>query len=206
MLEIFLIVLAVSIDSFITSFSYGISKIKIPMVPALLISGIGSCLLGISMFFAGFISNFIPPYAGKITSALLLFIIGTVSVFSELIKRILRKNKGKKQLNFNCSGIDFVISLYLDETTADIDGSKSLSVKEAFFLAIALSADNLVTGFSAGLASDNKVLTIAFAFILGLAAICLGSLSGRLFCNGKKCDMSYISGIVLILLAVLRFF
>ena len=206
MLEIFLLVLAVSIDSFITSFSYGISKIKIPIKSALLISAVGSGLLGVSMLLADFIASFIPAFTGKLISASLLFLIGGMSFFSELIKNILRKHKGIKELKFKYSGIGFVLSLYLEETSADIDNSNSISVREALFLALALSADNLVTGFSAGLFEADILLTVGIAFIMGFCTVFFGSRFGGKCIRTFKSDMSFLSGAVLMLLAVIRIF
>lgn len=206
MLEIFLLVLAVSIDSFMTSFSYGISKIKIPVKSALLISAVGSGLLGISMLFADFIASFIPVFSGKLISASLLFLIGGMSFFSELIKNILRKNEGIKELRFKYSGIGFVLSLYLEETSADIDNSNSISAKEALFLALALSADNLVTGFSAGLFKADILVTVGVTFLMGFCAVFFGSKYGGKYSRSFKSDMSFLSGAVLMLLAVIRFF
>ncbi len=58
------------------------------------------------------------------------------------------KNRRKRQLTFACSGFSIVLDIYIDETKADMDFNKRLSVKEGLYLAIALSLDSLVSGIA----------------------------------------------------------
>lgn len=69
--------------------------------------------------------------------------MGTVSLFQNMLKNALRKRQGEGGLKFSFFNIDFVICVYLDETKADCDSSKTLSAKEAVTLALALSATPL---------------------------------------------------------------
>ena len=57
MIPAFLLIASVCIDAFIASMAYGTSKIKIPFTSSLLISFIGSFMLGISLFFGSFLKD-----------------------------------------------------------------------------------------------------------------------------------------------------
>ena len=59
MFETLILVLSVSIDSFLASISYGTSKIKIPLRSALIIDIISSSMLGISLIIGGILQNYI---------------------------------------------------------------------------------------------------------------------------------------------------
>ena len=74
MLEILLLVLSVSLDSFIASISYGSSKIKIPLISALIVDIISSSMLGISLVFGSFLQNYISINIAKLFSFIILFI------------------------------------------------------------------------------------------------------------------------------------
>ena len=69
--------------------------------------------------------------------------------------------------------------MFFDGASADTDGSKSISVKEALVLSAALSADSLVTGIGAGLDSISLPALSVFAFGLGFASIFCSEKMGR---------------------------
>ena len=204
MFQSFLLVTALCLDSFVASLSYGASRIKIPFYSAVIISSVGTIFLAASLFFAKFISGFLSLQACKIISVTILCFMGITSLFNNMIKQKLKNNQGKKHLKFKYSGIDFVISLYLDETVCDLDHSKILTAKEALLLALALSIDSLVTGFSVGLGITNPLETILLCFSLGITVVLLGCFIGRKIVGKKEVNLSWLSGIVLILLAALR--
>ena len=121
---------------------------------------------------------------------------------SRIAKTFLR-NKSRKNLSFSISGVGFVVSVFLDETKADTDKSKTLSPREALTLAIALSADSLGSGFGAGLAGAGILPVCIMSFGAGLAAVAAGAKAGAV--TGKKRPgISWISGILLIILAVMN--
>ena len=204
MLVITLLVLAVCIDSFATSITYGIGKIKIPFHCTLLINIIGAAMLAASLMLADFISDRISINSIKILSGRLLFIMGAVNLFFPFIKSIFTHCKGKELTNFALVKKSILLVIYLDETKADLDKSKSLSVKEACFLGVALSVDSLASGFSGGLGicQGYFIYGVLLCFFLGLIGINLGARIGRLISLrvSNRLDLSFLSGILLIIL------
>lgn len=204
MLVITLLVLAVCIDSFATSITYGIGKIKIPFHCTLLINIIGAAMLAASLMLADFISDRISINSIKILSGGLLFIMGAVNLFFPFIKSIFTHCKGKELTNFALVKKSILLAIFLDETKADLDRSKSLSVKEACFLGVALSVDSLASGFSGGLGicQGYFIYGVLLCFFLGLLGINLGARIGRLISLrvSNRLDLSFLSGILLILL------
>lgn len=205
MTEDLLLVLAMITDTFFVSLSYAAAKIKIPAVSAIIISVISTAVLTFSLLLSKLILPFFPSEYCRIFGAVILGIIGLVQFFQNGLKSILRKHSGNGSLSFSCFNIGFVISVYLDETKADSDLSKTLSPKEAIPLSLALSADSLCGGLAAGI-SGSGILSVGFlSLIFGLFSIASGRRIGQ-HISGKNVDFSWLSGIILITLAVVRLF
>ena len=108
-----------------------------------------------------------------------------------------------KTIRCNISGLNFVLNICIDETKADEDCSKRLSVREAFLLASALSVDSLLSGFSIqGNTADLIGLGI-YSLAMGLLAIYSGMFLGK---RMSLCgfNLSWLSGIILIFIAFLK--
>jgi putative sporulation protein YtaF len=203
-LQDILLVLAVSTDALIAAFSFGSGKIRIPPLSALIISIICTAILTGSILLSTIIGGFIPEKLCRAVGAAILTIMGTVSLFQNMLKSALRKRQGEGGLKFRFFNIDFVICVYLDETKADCDCSKNLSAKEAVTLALALSADSLASGFGAGLGSANIVRIAAASLAAGLGSIALGSFLGQK-ASCRKPELSWLSGAILILLGLFKY-
>lgn len=207
MLDTLILVISVSIDSFLASVSYGTSKIKIPLLSALIIDIVSCSMLGLSLLIGELFKGYIPLTLAKLISFLLLFSIGIYRLFESIFKNYIKKNSKKSSpLTFKIFDLKFVLQVYADETKADFDKSKVLSSREAFYLAVALSLDSLAVGFSSSLISVNYLESILFSIIIGFLSIITGSFIGLKFVENIKIDLSWLSGILIILLAFIRFF
>jgi len=204
MLSAILLVVALCVDAFATSITYGIGKIQIPAFSALVISFIGTTFLGFSLIFAKFVQQFISPQACVGLSFGLLLFLGVTSLFQSTIKAYLQKHKGTKNVKFSLFNISFVVDIFIDETKADADNSKILSAKEAIMLALALSVDSLATGFSAGLLANNILGILILCLLTGFLSVKLGCIIGGNISKKSKVDLSWTSGVALIILAVLK--
>lgn len=203
MVQSFILVFALSIDSFLAALAYGVEKISIPVRSAFLVSSVGVVFLGISLYTATFIQQFIPAYVCSFISFAIFFMMGVSSLFQGTIKQFLKKCKRRK-LQFEYSGISFVLDVFLDETKADKDHSKSLSLKEALYLAIALSIDSLVSGFALGISIHNPLFVLVISFCIGIFVILIGSKLGQHMIVFTRWNLSWISGVLFIVLAFSR--
>lgn len=203
MLQAFLLVIALSTDSFLASLAYGAEKIRIPLRSAFLIAFVGVAFLSVSLYTASFIERFIPAYICQWISFAIFFMIGISSIFQGTIKGFLRKSNQKK-LTFQYSGISFVLDVYLDETKADADHSKWLSLKEALYLSVALSIDSLVSGFAFGIRIGNPIPVLFTSFCIGILAVLSGFYFGEHIGDRIPMDLSWISGVLFLMLACSR--
>lgn len=207
MLQSLLLVLSLCLDTFVASVAYGTDKIKIPFYSSIIINLICSLFLGISLFLSNILKDFIPINIASSLSFLLLLSLGIYRIFEVFFKKYIRKFSDKDMpLTFKVFDFKFVLQIYADEIKADYDKSKLLTAKEAFYLAVALSLDSLAVGFGSGLGYVNYFQVISLCFFIGIACLILGSKLGRHFANTVNINLSWLSGILLIILAILRTF
>ena len=76
MIEILLLVIALSIDAFVASLAYGADRIKIPVRSAMALSIVSAFILLISMAGGSLISTLLPAYATTVLCFGLLFLLG----------------------------------------------------------------------------------------------------------------------------------
>lgn len=191
-LEAAAISLALSVDSFIAAFSYGTSKIKIPLSSVGIISVTGSLITGLSMLAGSFVKDFIPPGFTTLLSFGILFLLGVLKLFESS-----------------------------SPANADKDNSHSISAKEALSLSAALSLDGCAAGFGASLSAGipaspgaaaagtvSSLVPVAavflFSLIFGVLTVLAGSHIGNKAAGRLPIKPGIIGGLLLILLAVAR--
>ncbi|MDD6795838.1 MAG: sporulation membrane protein YtaF [Clostridiaceae bacterium] len=207
MIESLLLVLSVCIDAFVASIAYGTNKIKIPFSSVIIISFVGSIILGISLFLGGFILEFLPGNLPIILSFSILMILGIYSLFEGLLKNYIQKKaESDKPLTFKIFDINFVLQVYADETKADFDHSHNLTAKESFYLALALSFDSLAVGFGSSLVGGNYIVTIVLCFLIGIISIIAGVGIGKKLVQSSNLNLSWLSGLILMVLAITKLF
>ncbi len=199
-LEAALIALALSVDSFVAAFSYGTSKIKIPLSSVGIISVTSSLITGLSMLTGSFVKDYIPSGFTTLLSFGILFLLGVLKLFDSSQPK-----------------------------NADKDHSQSISPKEALSLSAALSLDGCAAGFGASLSAGmtaspgaaaagfdasaaagtaSSLIPVAavflFSLIFGALMVLTGSHIGNKAAGRLPIKPGIIGGLLLILLAVAR--
>lgn len=98
----------------------------------------------------------------------------------------------------------FLLTIYADPNKADADQGGLLSAKEACSLGIALSIDSMAAGIGAGIAAVPIAVPVFLSFFMGAAAIGTGMVLGNRVAEKYSLDISWIGGLLLILLSVLK--
>lgn len=199
-LEAALIALALSVDSFVAAFSYGTSKIKIPLSSVGIISVASSLITGFSMLTGSFVKDYIPSGFTALLSFGILFLLGVLKLFDSSQPK-----------------------------NADKDHSQSISPKEALSLSAALSLDGCAAGFGASLSTGmpaspdaaasgfdasvaagtaSSLVPVAavflFSLVFGALMVLTGSHIGNKAAGRLPIKPGIIGGLLLILLAVAR--
>ena len=117
----------------------------------------------------------------------------------------IRKNIDK-EITFSALNLKFILRVYADPETADRDLSRVLSPAEALPLAIALSLDSIAVGFGAALTDTDLVRTLFLALLFNALAVRLGCILGNKIAEKVSFNLSWLSGLLLIILAVMKLF
>lgn len=204
-METILLVLAVSLDSFVASIAYGTKGIKMPILSIWIVNIISSLFLGISIFLGLLIQRFIPNNITRILSFILLFILGIYFLFEGLVKNYLDSQKYfKKELKLSLFDISFVINVYIDELKADLDKSKNLDSREAIYLGTALALDSLAIGFGNSFGNISPFYAMVLSAIVGVIGVSGGLFLGEKILRKSTINLSWLSGFILIILAFLK--
>ena len=204
-LEPLVLVTALSVDAFVASFAYGTNQIKIPFRSVAVISGICSAILGVSLFLGSLVRPFMPEHLAGVLCFSILFLLGIAKLCDSAIKSLIRRSQGiHKKISFSAMHLRFILDVYANPENADSDCSKSLSAAEAAPLAIALSLDGLAVGFGAALSEAAPLRAVLFSLVANVIAVCAGSLTGNKVVEKIPLDLSWVSGLLLIVLAFLK--
>lgn len=202
-----MLVTALSIDAFAASFVYGTDRVKIPVSSVAIITSLSTGVLVLFLLLGSGLGTFISPKATSVICFFILFLLGLIKLFDSSIKRLIRKYKSlDKKLCFSVSGLTLILTIYADPQTANGEDITVLSPGEAFSLGIALSLDSAAAGIGAGMMAIHLPLTILLSLATGVAAILSGSFLGNTVAKKTSLDLSWISGVMLIILAFSKLF
>lgn len=202
-LEAVILASTLSVDAFIASFAYGNTKIKIQFPTVLIISLVSSGILGIFLFLGGLVRPYLPSNLGSILCFAVLFLIGMTKILDNLMKSIIRRQgELSKNIHFSLFHLRFILNVYADPELVDVDSSKTISPMEACSLAVALSLDGMAAGFGAALGEVNGWFVFLASFVTNAVAVMLGETLGQRTSERMGGQLSWLSGAVLIVLAV----
>jgi putative sporulation protein YtaF len=203
--EASLLALALSIDALAAAFAYGSRKMKIPLSFAIIVGTVCSCFLALSLSLGTLLKPLMSLDLGRYLCFAILLFLGFFKLFEFAIKAVIRRKRLlHSSIGFSIASLHFILDIYVDPIEADRDFSNSLSLGEAMALAIALSLDGLAAGFGFSVSGGSVLPVIIISFVFGVVAIKLGEILGHRLAKISSLDLSYISGIILIILAILK--
>lgn len=215
--SIFWLAFAVSVDSFGVGTTYGLRKMRIPMMSTLIIGACSGIMIGTSMLLGGWLTLWLSIESANRLGALILIGLGIWTIVNGIshnrgeITQTTECDKNKslptKVWAWEFRSLGLVVSVLRTPMVADVDQSGSISALEACLLGAALSLDALGAGLGAafiGLSPIYMAFTIAVTSTLFLR---LGMWFGLRYGNKLwRSILPYIPGICMILIGVVRFF
>ena len=200
MLKEILIAFIVSIDTYLAAAAYCNSGIRIPLISGAVISISGAAILGISIKFSSELGKSIPQSAFHICGIIVLCLIGLLMISKSVIRGIVKKLSRNDGLSLRTNRGSLVLRLYLDDSAADKDNSKIISLSEALTISLASSLDSAVTGIGTASSGTNFITASAMTFIFGCIALFAGNITGKKL-SSLDHDLSWVGGVMLILFA-----
>lgn len=205
--EALCIALALSLDAFAAAFSYGTDRIRIPFLSILVIDGVCSLSIGVTLLTGSLLKDCIPLWLTGTVCFLILFLLGTAKLLDGITKSIIKKHGAiSSNIQFSFCNFRFVLNLYANPQCADTDHSKTLSPKEAAMLALALSLDGCAVGFGTGLGNASCLLVFLCSLVVEGAAVLFGIFLGNRAAGKFSCSISWVGGLILLLLALAKLF
>lgn len=203
MCDILILVLALSTDTFVASIAYGANRLHISWIKVIAVNGICSGCLGAALLLGSVINGLVPEGFAKGAAFSFLFLLGIVKLLDYIIKKYINSHVNvHKDLTFSISGLSIIINIYGNPLAADWDHSKSLSWKETIMFSLAMSLDSLVAGTLSGFLMIPPGLTAIASLLIGIGVMAIGLFLGHKLAALKGWDLSWVSGILFLILAV----
>lgn len=184
--EMLILVTALSVDTFAAGFVYGVSGVKVPGVSVWILTGVSGLLFVAALFVGGAAGRLLPEHLARVGGCLFLTVLGLWKLAAPFGRR--------------------------EAERADRNQDRRVSPMEAAVLGAMLSADGLAAGVGSGFLSGKISFLRVGAFGLGssvaagMGAFLLGKWCGRSLSCRFQTNLCWISGALLLLLAVIKLF
>ena len=196
---------AVSVDAFAAGFSYGANRIKLPLSSVLIITAICSAMLGAAMFAGSWVGKYISQTATSYIGFGILLTLGTIKLLDCAVKIFIRRRARRNpEIKFSAFNVRFILTLYADPELADTDSSGSISPAEAVSLSVVLSFDGIAVGLGAAMGGVDPLAAVTATAAFTAAAVALGRFLGNKTAQRLGSGISWLGGVVLIVLAVTK--
>lgn len=193
---------AVSLDSLTAGFSYGTKKVRVEILSLLILSCVPSVFITAASSIASLLGSFFPAGVLPFLSFSILFAIGSAKLFESLIRHLAKKHPGLVG-NRGCKikQLHIIFTVYLSPEEANQADLQVLSAKEALLLSLALSLDSVLAGMAFTASGIPPLALLLSAILFHLLLFPAGYAFGRLLSHMLHIDLSWLSGLCLLLLA-----
>ena len=195
--------LTLSLDAFAAAFAYGCKQIRISMFSGGIIAVVCTATTGASFLLGSVLVPFVSAGAAGWVAFAILLAIGCVKLLDSITKSYIRKHaRINKEVTLSLFNFKFILNVYADPEAADADVSHTISPREAAVLAISLSLDGFAVGLGAALMGLHGGWVVLFCLVANGLALWLGGKLGNVAVQRVKFNISWLAGVLLIVLAV----
>ncbi|WP_164219482.1 sporulation membrane protein YtaF [Virgibacillus sp. YIM 98842] len=196
---LFFLVIAVSLDGFGVGVTYGMRKIRVPLIGLLIIMLCSGITVLLAMTIGSSLRSFISPSMAETLGGAILIALGIISLYNILLSERKKPSESKKQ--------NILTAVLNTPDKADLDQSGIISANEALLLGTALALDAFGAGIGASMLGYSPVITALFIACMSGFFVYCGIKIGMLLSQSKHLqNMSYIPPILLIALGIFNIF
>lgn len=202
-LSLFLLALAVSLDSFGVGLTYGLRKMKLPFKSLIFIASCSAISILIAMMIGNWFQQYLSSAVAETIGGIILIIIGAWALYQiyRPAKRDEKTNDDAVIINFEIEILGVVIKILRKPMVADFDDSGTITGREAIFLGTALSLDAFGAGIGAALIGFPPLSTALSVAFMSAICVTFGMKSGYIFSDSEIMQkFSFIPGLLLIIL------
>lgn len=200
--SLLLFLIAVSLDSLTAGFSYGTGRVHIKALSLLLLACVPALFITAAGSLGEIVGFLLPPGVLPFLSFFMLAAIGIAKLLESLI-RVIAKRHPSLMGNWGCQikQINIIFTVYLSPEEANRTDLQVLSAKEALLLSLALSLDSVLVGMAFPTADISRLALFLSATLFNLLLFIAGCFLGRILSRALRIDLSWLSGLCLLLLA-----
>jgi Predicted membrane protein len=176
----FLLALSLNIDSLSIGVNYGLRKIKISIPAIAAIVLISIMTLTVSYSAGHFIFAFISIFASRMISSILLMLLGIVLFIQAMINiRYPVESEAFLIKKIRIKPLNIIVNIVREPSSADIDHSGTIDLREAIYIGSALSIDALTVGISLAAYHINLILFLLLTAAINSLFLVSGELIGK---------------------------
>ncbi|MBM7554995.1 sporulation membrane protein YtaF [Thalassobacillus pellis] len=199
-ITLFLLVIAVSMDSLGLGIVYGLKKIRLSGMPLLLIACLSSTIFYIALMAGRIVGTFIDENTAEIIGAMILILLGVWFLWQSLRPVRLNMEEGSRRPSWSTPS-----DILKDPVRADLDKSGSIKGVEAVMLALALSFDTIGAGISAAFMGLPSIVTaLSIGFMTSFLLYSGWKLGDRLGQSGWFDKAGVLPGVILLLIGLIK--
>jgi putative Mn2+ efflux pump MntP len=229
--SLLLLAFALSLDGFGVGITYGLRKVKIPLLSILIISLCSGVVICISMQVGVLLAKVVTPQAASKVGAIILLLMGCWSLVQMLMQKEKEQEQaGERKVALDTEGaadqvveveteklvksavfslelrhLGIVVQILRTPSSADMDSSGSISSTEAMLLGIALSLDAFGAGLGAALLGFNPIWTSLTIALFSGTFLLLGMKTGLRFAgNSWMKRAAILPALLLIAMGILK--
>ena len=212
-LSVILLAISLSIDALGVGLIYGIRKIELPLPAKLIICFLSIVYTSIALVFGNFLAANLASAVAKLFGSLILILMGSWILLQSICQPKRQSGDGanlqvKPQLyQLVIKSLGITIQVIRNPVDFDIDRSGSIDLRESLLLGLGLSVDAIGVGIGCALLSFNSYMIPVAVGLFQLCFLYLGSYIGTRFVDyfqEQEKWLSFLPGIILILMALLR--
>ena len=198
---------AVSIDSLTAGLTYGTQRVQIKLPAYLVLICVPAAFITAANRIGSYLSLLLPDTLLPFLSFTLLAILGCSKLTESLIRFLARKYPSlTRNWGLKIKQINIIFTVYLSPEDANQDDLQILTPKEALLLSLALSLDSVLVGMAFTTGPIHPVMLFALAALFNLILFAAGYAFGHLLSSVLHFDLSWLSGLFLIVLAIQALF
>lgn len=187
-----LIVTAISLDSLLIAFAYGLKRLALPFTETVKIALTVGIVFGMSMIMGNALTSFISVDSAEILGGAVLAAVGIFLLLSVWVE----KSKKKQDM-------PFIIQILKKPLKADLDKSWSINGMEAILIGMALSLDSIGAGIGVSILGISPVLATIVVILITAVFLMTGVQLGRTFANIKGIEkVSFLPGCLLLIIGL----
>ncbi|MBP1971529.1 putative sporulation protein YtaF [Virgibacillus natechei] len=193
------LVIAVSLDGFGVGVTYGMRRIRVPLIALLIIMLCSGIMVLVAMTIGNIISSFISPNIAEMLGGFILISIGCFSLYN-----ISRPRREAEVESSSTEKRQNTISTVLTTPDkADLDRSGTISANEAVLLGSALALDAFGAGIGAAMLGYSPILTAVLIALMSGSFVFCGIKTGIFLSKNRYLKrMTYIPPLLLIALGI----